>query len=57
MYVVILNFESVQIEVLDLCNMPNEADAYEFIEETLDYNLSNCQWMLVNEKPILQFLN
>ena len=57
MYAIILNSETEQVEVLDLCNMPNEADAYEFIEETLDYNLSNCQWMLVNEKPILQFLN
>jgi len=36
--------------------MPKEADAYEYITETLNYNLSNCEWMVVGElKP--NFIN
>lgn len=58
MFVIILNFESQAIDCLDLVNMPADADAYEFIEEVLDYSLSNCQWMVVTEKPeVINFLN
>ncbi len=55
-YVVILNFETETTDVLDLINCPDD-DYEEFIEDTLDYSLSNCQWMVVNKKPEFQFLN
>jgi len=55
-YVLILNFESESIDVLDLVNCPND-DYEEFIEETLDYSLSNCEWMVVDKKPKINFLN
>ena len=57
MYATILNFESGQVEVLDLCNMPEDMEAEEYIEVTLEYSLSNCEWMTTPNKPELQFLN
>jgi hypothetical protein len=39
-YAVILNFESESIDVLDLVNCPDD-DYEEFIEDTLEYSLSN----------------
>jgi hypothetical protein len=57
MYAVILNYESGQIDVLDLCNKPEDMDVEIFIEELLDYSLSNCEWMTVKERPHLNFLN
>ena len=59
-YAIILNFESESIDVLDLVNCPEGVDVEEFIEDDengLDYSLSNCQWMVVNNKPELNFLN
>jgi hypothetical protein len=56
MYAVILNFESESIDVLDLANCPDH-DYESYIEETLEYSLSNCQWMVVDKKPEINFLN
>lgn len=55
-YVVILNFESGQIDVLILDNMPKDIYVEEYIEETLDYSLSNCEWM-ITDTPILNRVN
>jgi hypothetical protein len=60
MYAVILNFESESIDVLDLVNCPEGIDHEEYIEDDkngLDYSLSNCQWMVVKDKPEFMFLN
>ena len=60
MYAVILNFETETIDVLDLVNCPSGIDHEEYIEDDengLDYSLSNCQWMVVREKPTLNLLN
>jgi hypothetical protein len=57
MYITILNFESGQIEVLDLCNMPKDMDAQDYTETILDYSLTNCEWMITNHKPEINFLN
>ena len=56
MFAVILNFESSSIDVLDIVNCPDN-NYEEFIEETLDYSLSNCQWVVVDKKPKFNFLN
>ena len=59
-YAIILNFESESIDVLDLVNRPDNVDDEEFIEDDengLDYSLSNCQWMVVDKKPEINFLN
>jgi hypothetical protein len=57
MYVTILNFESGKIDVLEI-PMSNAGDSAElYIEETLNYSLSNCDWMMTAEKPELNFLN
>jgi len=60
-YVIILNFESESIDVLDLVNCPKNMDEVEFIEDSengLDYSLSNCEWMVVTKKPeVINFLN
>ena len=58
-YVIILNFESESIDVLDMVNCPEGMNEEEFIEDEngLDYSLSNCQWMIVDKKPEINFLN
>jgi len=53
---VVLNFTTGQFDILSLSKMPKEADAYEYITETLNYNLSNCEWM-VTTKPFPNPLN
>lgn len=55
-YAVILNFESGQIDVLILNNMPKDVYIEEYIEQTLDYSLSNCEW-LITDTPILNRIN
>lgn len=57
MYIVILNFEIAQVDCLDLCNKPTEMDCEEYTETILDYSLRNCQWLIVDEKPHINFLN
>lgn len=57
MYIVILNFETSQIDCLDLCNMPKNMEANEYTETILDYSLSNCEYMIVKEKPQINNLN
>lgn len=57
MYLVILNFETSQIDYLDLSNKPNDLDYIEYTETILDYSLSNCEYMIVDEKPHINFLN
>ena len=59
-YAIILNFESESVDILDLVNCPDNVDHEEFIEDVdngLSYSLSNCQWMVVDKKPELNFLN
>lgn len=55
MYATILNFETGTIDVLDISMA--EEDVQLYIEETLDYSLSNCDWMITDEKPEFNFLN
>ena len=55
-YVVILNFESGQVDIMILDNKPEGMDDEEFIEGTLDYSLSNCEWM-VTTNPFPNPLN
>jgi hypothetical protein len=56
-HIVIFNYESGQIDCLDLCNMPEDMDAKEYTETILDYSLSNCEWITVAQKPHINFLN
>jgi hypothetical protein len=57
MFAVILNYEIPAVECLDLVNKPQDMDDAEYIETILDYSLSNCDWMILEEKPTLNFLN
>jgi len=58
MYAVILNFETGKVECLYLVDYDsNKMDAEEFIEGVLEYSLSNCQWMIVSEVPVIEPLN
>ena len=45
-YVVILNFESGEVDIMILDNQPEDMDTQEYIETILDYSLSNCEWMV-----------
>ena len=59
-YAIILNFESESIDVLDLVNCPHDVSDEEFIEDDengLNYSLTNCEWMVVDKRPIINFLN
>lgn len=57
MYAAILNFETGGIDALDLCNKPEKAEVEEYIEDTLSYSLENCEWMIIEELPIIKPLN
>lgn len=57
MYAVILNFETGRVEALDLRNMPEGEFAETYIEETLKYSLSNCEWMTFDELPEIELIN
>lgn len=56
-YAYIFNFETASIDCLSLENRPDNIDAEEFIEKDLDYNLSNCEWMMVSKKAKINYLN
>jgi hypothetical protein len=56
MYAVILNFESGMVDALVLDNKPESMDTEEYIEDVLDYSLSNCEWM-ITPKPFVHNLN
>ena len=56
LYAVILNFESGAVDTLILDNMPKDAEPSEYIEGSLDYSLSNCEWMITST-PIPNNLN
>ena len=59
-YAIILNFESESVDVLDLVNCPQDVTDEEFIEDDengLNYSLTNCEWMVVDKRPIINFLN
>jgi hypothetical protein len=45
-YAVILNFNSGSIDVLSLEGMNPAQDAHEYIEESLEYSLTDCEWMV-----------
>lgn len=45
-YVVILNFNSGSVDVLSLDGMDPKEDAHEYIEEKLEYSLTDCEWMV-----------
>jgi hypothetical protein len=45
-YAVILNFNSGSIDVLSLEGMDSSQDAHEYIEESLEYSLTDCEWMV-----------
>ena len=47
-YVVILNFESGEVDIMILDNQPEDMDTQEYIETILDYSLSNCEWMVTS---------
>jgi len=57
MYIVILNFENAKVYGLDISDKPEEIDAEDYVETVLDYSLQSCQWMLVDEKPHIEFIN
>lgn len=44
---VVLNFRTAQVDILSLSKMEDHEDAYEYIEEKLNYDLTDCQWMVV----------
>lgn len=47
-YVVILNFRTGIIDILSLHEMQEGDDTEEFIETNLEYNLSDCEWMVTS---------
>lgn len=55
-YAVILNFESGAVDVLILDNKPDDMYEEEYIEQVLDYSLSNCEWMITTS-PFPNHLN
>jgi hypothetical protein len=57
MYIIILNSDTESVDCLDLSNKPFDVDLFEFVENTLDYQLTHCEWSLMDTKPKINFLN
>lgn len=55
MWVVILNAEVEEVHVLSLTDWDQTIGVEEHLEE-IGYSLTNCSYMVVHEKPILNFL-
>ena len=56
-FAVILNFETSRVECLSLEHRHPDIDAEDYIEDILEYRLSNCQWMVVIGDPQIERLN
>jgi hypothetical protein len=57
-HIVILNFITRKVDSFVIENIIEEdEDIEEYIEETLNYSLSNCQWMVTDEEPKINFLS
>lgn len=56
-FAVILNFESGKVECVSLEHRESDIDAEDYIEDVLEYSLSNCQWMVVIGEPQIERLN
>lgn len=56
-YAIILNFESGKVECLSLEHREPDVDTDDYIESVLEYNLSNCEWMVVKGEPVIEPLN
>lgn len=55
-HIVILNFITRKVDSFVIENIIEE-DIEEYIEEILNYSLSNCQWMVTDEEPKINFLS
>jgi hypothetical protein len=55
MWVVILNSEVEEVHVLSLTDWDQTIGVEEHLED-IGYSLTNCSYMVVHEKPILNFL-
>lgn len=47
-YAVILNFNSGNVDILSLKDMPQGGDAETYIQEDLEYSLTDCEWMVTS---------
>jgi hypothetical protein len=56
MWVVILNSEVEEVHVLSLSDWDQTISLEEYLSEELSYSLSNCEWMVVHEKPKLKYI-
>lgn len=45
-FAVILNFETQAVDAISLDDLPVDIDVEEYLEETMNYSLTNCQWMV-----------
>jgi len=57
MYIIILNFNNNKIECLDISKKPKKMDTEKYITEILEIDLSNSQFMEMQNKPLINFLN
>lgn len=56
MWVVILNSEVGEVHVLSLSDWDQTISLEEYLSEELSYSLSNCEWMVLHEKPELKYI-
>jgi hypothetical protein len=56
-YAYIFNYETGTIDCLDTSNRPENKNHEEYIEDELDYSLTSCEWMIVDKKLKINYLN
>ena len=56
MKVIVLNFESGEVDVLTIPKDTHPQDVEEYIQINLQYSLSNCEWMTVMSSVKINFI-
>ena len=57
MKVIVLNFESGEVDILSIPKKIHPQDVEEYIGVHLQYSLSNCEWMTVMSSVKINFID
>lgn len=56
MWVVVMDYETAEIFAVSLEGWDETTSVEEYLTEDLSFSLSNCEWMVVHEKPELKYI-
>ena len=56
LFVTILNSETNSVDIVEVEFTDDCFDIESYLQEKLNYSLTNCQWMCTEQKPIIEFI-